>query len=248
MATSNEAKSKSLFQELYNMDISGLISQLDKQTRSGKNFSVDYIEWAEAWRAIKTFDADAEFEVLENSEGLPFFDSKYGVFVKVKVTVKDKTVIEKYAVDEEKVCAQDINNACQRALVKALGRLGFGLQLWIEEERLKLKQVRPKEYTGDSTRSTDDKPRSMIDRNHIVGFGKFKGKVLGDIDPKQLINYVGWLKEDADKKNIPMQGEPLAISNWVAMNLQSKEMADNEPAPSASTMIPARQTSSAPIR
>lgn len=126
----------SLFKQLYNLDISKLISTLDM--RGG----IDYIEWAEAWKTIKEFDGDASFEVLENSEGLPFFDSKYGVFVKVKVTVKLHSITEVYAVDEKQITAQAINNATQRALVKALGRLGFGLQLWISEERERLKQER----------------------------------------------------------------------------------------------------------
>ena len=50
-----------------------------------------YIPWNTAWGELCKIHPTARYEFHENSDGLPFFESKFGIFVKVSVTIDELT-------------------------------------------------------------------------------------------------------------------------------------------------------------
>lgn len=48
-----------------------------------------YVSWADAWAELKKIHADAKFVIYENSEWLPYFETKFWIYCKVWVTVND---------------------------------------------------------------------------------------------------------------------------------------------------------------
>jgi len=51
-----------------------------------------FIPWYSAFDVVQQNFPNMIYEVLENDFGLPFFDSPYGIFVKTKVTIQDRTL------------------------------------------------------------------------------------------------------------------------------------------------------------
>lgn len=117
-----------------------------------------YLSWSYAWGEIKKIDQEANYEILENEEGLPFFESKLGIFVKTQVTFKNvthkmilpvldgrnkamKTEAYKYKAGKssfEYECKAadsfDINKAILRCLVKNIAMHGVGLYIYQGED------------------------------------------------------------------------------------------------------------------
>lgn len=133
---------KSLFQTLYDIDVSPHVQTL---TISGR--TMEYLEWATAWRLAKEVDPKATFKIHWPDERTPYFPTPCGVFVHCEVTVKGTTADDVYSLDKPDPTSFDITNAHQRCLVKCLGRLGLGLKLWETQEREKLTTTPPGEYT-----------------------------------------------------------------------------------------------------
>lgn len=48
--------------------------------------------------------------------------------------------------------------------------------------------------------------------NYTIPFGKFGGRTLEEIDPKELESYIGYLESTADKKKVPITG---AVKDFV---------------------------------
>lgn len=101
-----------------------------------------YVSWADAWKELKTVDPNANYKVYENSEGLPYFDSKFGVFVKVGVISNGIEHINNLfamgykneALKSDKATAFDINKAIQRCLTKAIALHGIGILAYSKED------------------------------------------------------------------------------------------------------------------
>jgi hypothetical protein len=123
---------KSVFETLYNLDISDHV-----QTRMQGGRQIDYLEWATAWKLAKEVYPTCSFTIQENKEGLPYFETPYGLMVHVSVQIEDRCESDWYPVDagREGITTFEIAVAHQRALVKTLGRHGLGLKLWEKAER-----------------------------------------------------------------------------------------------------------------
>lgn len=65
------------FKKLYTQNVSDKTETKDNLT---------YLSWAYAWAEIKKIDPNTSYKVYENAEGLPYFSSSLGFFVKVGVT------------------------------------------------------------------------------------------------------------------------------------------------------------------
>ncbi len=71
------------FSKLLAIDVNKHIKQKQRQS---------YLSWTYAWSEFKKACEDANYEVLENADGLPFFESKHGIIVKTKVTTGGETL------------------------------------------------------------------------------------------------------------------------------------------------------------
>jgi len=107
-----------------------------------KKGQFNYVSWAEAWKLLKLKYPDATSKVYENQEGLPYFSTLKGAFVKVGVKVKDIEHICWYPVldnqnKEVKLENLDVfilNKSLQRALAKAIALHGLGLYVFKGED------------------------------------------------------------------------------------------------------------------
>lgn len=132
-----------------------------EKRKSGNNGpELTYVSWADAWADMKKIHPDAKYTIYEDANGFPFWSSKYGIDVKVGVTVKGLEHIVRLPVmdgnnnamkDEEyeyevkgqngtftkKVAAADtfdINKAIQRCFAKACAMHGLGLYVYRGED------------------------------------------------------------------------------------------------------------------
>ena len=136
-----------------------------------KKQNLSYISWANAWEMVKTADHTANYTTYETEGGFPFWESKFGIDVKVWVTIKwiehiirlpvmdwanqamkatEYTYKTKYA--EKTVNAAttfDINKAIQRALTKALAMHWVGLYVYRWEDLPNEEPVELPEFTQE---------------------------------------------------------------------------------------------------
>ncbi|NOQ31770.1 MAG: DUF1071 domain-containing protein [Helicobacteraceae bacterium] len=134
---------KTVFETLSIIDVRNITS-----SKQGQN----YISWSDCWDGIKKVYPKARYEVLENSEQLPYFESTMGIFVKVEVTIEDETQkmimpvldsinkamkTEQYSYTTKKgertvnACTSfDINTSIMRCVVKCCALFGYGLNVY----------------------------------------------------------------------------------------------------------------------
>lgn len=115
-----------------------------------------YIPWNTLWSELKKVAPDATFEFHCNDDGVPYFTSKAGIFVKVSVTVDGLTHTMTRPVYDyfmKSMCedgyeyttkkgikqvaparADDINDAQMRCFAKAMAMHGIGLFVFEDKQ------------------------------------------------------------------------------------------------------------------
>jgi hypothetical protein len=132
---------KNIFKDLYKINVDRYV-----MTKGGGNFKAKYISWPDAWALLKLDHPDASWQAYENpTSGMPYFVSPdgCGAMVKVGVTVNDVEMVCWQPIMDKRlngmklqaITSRDISDTIARALVKAIGLHGLGLQLWSKQER-----------------------------------------------------------------------------------------------------------------
>jgi hypothetical protein len=104
-----------------------------------KKGQFSYLSWAYAVDVLRKTDPTATWEVIRFN-GMPFMETKYGIFVEVAVTVQGITLSQIHPVldNNTKPIAQpnsfQINTSIQRCLVKAIALHGLGLYIYAGED------------------------------------------------------------------------------------------------------------------
>ena len=106
-----------------------------------KKGGLNYVRWGEAWLEMKKLDINANYEIHENENGMPYFSDKTGAFVKVSVTFKNHTHkvmlpvmdFRNQAVKEDGLTSVIINKSIQRCFTKAIAMFGIGLFVYLGE-------------------------------------------------------------------------------------------------------------------
>lgn len=115
-----------------------------------------YLPWNVAWAELCKIHPKASYEFLENKDGLPYFESELGIFVKVSVTILETThtmtrpvydfrnlamsskprqvKYGKKMVDVNAATANDINDSLMRCLTKAIAMHGLGLYIFQDKQ------------------------------------------------------------------------------------------------------------------
>lgn len=136
-----------IFEKLYALNVNEHIE---------KKEGLSYLSWSYAWAEIKKNYPDANYEIIKNEKGLPFFESDVGFFVMTKVTIENLTYEMWLPVMDSKnkamkkqpysyttkygnktveaVSTFDINKAIMRCLVKNLAMFGLGLYIYSGED------------------------------------------------------------------------------------------------------------------
>jgi len=185
---------KNIFRDLYKINVDEYVLM-----KKGGKFQPKYIAWCDAWALLKLDHPDATFKSYENpTSGMPYFVSPdgCGVMVKVGVTVGDVEMICWQPIMDDRmngkkvqaVTSRDISDTIQRALVKAIGLHGLGLELWSKNERqirkhmnsepkqpVKLESVQPPKMLSTQHPSWDK------DRSRFQGVLQRMNKCYGDL-------------------------------------------------------------------
>jgi hypothetical protein len=147
------------------MDIENYFKLLNsiKCEKSDKNW-LSYISWSDAWAEVKKIYPDSRYTIYENENWFPFWESKFGIDVKVWVIINNIEHIVRLPVldwankpqksedykyiwvkwvqwkktEVEKICKAanqfDINKAIQRAFAKAIAMHGVWLYVFRWED------------------------------------------------------------------------------------------------------------------
>ena len=76
-----------IFEELLKLDVSDKV----KVKGTGKQ-AQKYLSWTYAWEKIKTVYPDANYKVIDNADGMPYFSDDFGIMIKTKVTINGETL------------------------------------------------------------------------------------------------------------------------------------------------------------
>ena len=122
----------SKFDELYALNVN---------EKTEKKNNLTYLSWAWAWAEFKKAYPDANYEIVKNPDGLPFFESKEGYMVYTKVTA-DGLTYEMWlpVMDYKNKALQgnatmfDVNKTIMRCLTKNLAMFGLGLYIYAGED------------------------------------------------------------------------------------------------------------------
>jgi desulfoferrodoxin (superoxide reductase-like protein) len=130
------------------------LNTLNLRTKS--NQGRRYIPWNTLWAELKKVEPSATFEFHCNDDGVPYFNSKAGIFVKVSVTVGELThtmtrpvydyymksmtedgyeyITKKGTKQVAPAKADDVNDAQMRCFAKAIAMHGLGLFVFEDKQ------------------------------------------------------------------------------------------------------------------
>lgn len=133
-----------------------ILNSIDVNTKTDKKDNLTYLSWADAWGYIMKMYPTATYEILKNSNSLPYFSDNSGAMVFTKVTIENVThemwlpvmdgknkamKSEPYEYEtkygKKKVEAFtmfDINKTVMRCLVKNIAMFGLGLYIYAKED------------------------------------------------------------------------------------------------------------------
>jgi hypothetical protein len=75
------------FESLLKVDVTKRV----KVKGTGKQ-AQKYLSWTYAWEMIKKTFPDANYKVLNNSDGMPYFADDFGIIIKTEVTINNETL------------------------------------------------------------------------------------------------------------------------------------------------------------
>jgi len=73
----------------------------------------------------------------------------------------------------------------------------------------------------------DDAGRLNYYQNFRIGFGKYRGKKLGDVNRKDLEGYLGWLQKEADKKHSALSVEAAMMTRMAQLYFELLDKQDD---------------------
>ena len=115
------------------------LAEINVNEHVEKKGKFSYLSWAWAVDVLRKADPTATWEVIRFN-GMPFMETKFGIFVEVAVTVQGITLSQIHPVldNNNKPIAQPssfhINTSIQRCLVKAIALHGLGLYIYAGED------------------------------------------------------------------------------------------------------------------
>ena len=136
-----------IFNKLITLDVNDKVKVKQRQR---------YLAWSHAWAELKKLYPDANYEFVENENGLPYFESNLGFMVKTRVTVQGETLSMQLPVmnsinkamkaqpyeymtkagprQVEAATVFDINTSLMRCLTKNIAMFGLGLYIYNDEQ------------------------------------------------------------------------------------------------------------------
>jgi len=172
-----------------------------------------YIPWNVAWAELCKVHPTAKYEFHENKDGLPFFESSLGIFVKVSVTIDDIThtmtrpvydfrnlsmssVQREVQYGKKKVIvnpatANDINDSLMRCLTKAIAMFGLGLYIFQDKQYADAELINSEQISEIS---------NAIAKNNLMLSDLNKVFRINKLSELMAINYEGAMQWIEDNK------------------------------------------------
>lgn len=123
-------------------NVFSILNLVDVSAKKEQKNHLDYLSWVWAWTELKKRFPDANYDVIENPEGLNYHTDGRTCWVKTSVTVNGLTHMEMLPVMDyrnqsipfDKVTSMDVNKAIKRCLTKNIALHGLGLYIYAGED------------------------------------------------------------------------------------------------------------------
>jgi hypothetical protein len=131
------------------IDTFEVLSKLNVNDKTEKKGKFTYLSWAWAWAEFVKIYPDATYEIVKNSNGLPYFADETGGMVYTKVKAGSLThemwlpIMDMQNKSKKFFDMMDINKAVMRCLVKNLAMFGLGLYIYAGEDLPEGEEVQP---------------------------------------------------------------------------------------------------------
>ena len=198
------------------------INAIDISEHIEKKGNLSYVSWAWAWAEMKKIDGNAEVilhefpDYLEVGDQviqrhLPYLKDESGAWVKVSVTLNDRTETEWLPVMDFRnksilnPNSMDINKAHKRCFVKALALHGLGLYIYAGEDLPTEPKVKDADEIEKISQLNADALELLIQKSSTPEetkdwiTKKFNVKELVDLSPAQYVEIMRILNEKAKK-------------------------------------------------
>ena len=144
------------FDELYSIDINPHIEKDYK--------GLSYLSWATAYKLAMDSDPTMTYEIVEDSDGIPFFTRGQVNIVKTKVTMFGETktmilpVMDNKHNSVDKPNSRQINDNIMRCLAKNIAMFGIGLPLYVGEDLAQFRQIEDTKKIKEEHKEEHKKP------------------------------------------------------------------------------------------
>lgn len=201
-------ETKSVFETLSIVDVRNITSN-----KQGQKF----ISWSDCWNGVKKLYPTAKYEVLENKDELPYFESNMGIFVKVKVIIEDETQLmimpvldsinkamklEQYSYMTKNgertvnACTSfDINTSIMRAVVKCCALFGFGLNVYRGQDFPNAELISSSQISEISNLISKHN-LNLSDLNAVFGINRLSELIAMNYD-----GALNWIADNAPKSS-----------------------------------------------
>jgi len=190
-----------------------LLSSIDVNSEIKSVQRSRYLPWTIAWAELKKAHPDATYEIHANEQGLPFFESAIGLFVKVGVTVNSITHTmfrpvydsrnlamfttkrvgvnygNKRVVDVEAVTAAEVNDAIMRCLTKAVAMHGLGLYIYQDKMYADALRINAEQIREITTAIAGSNGKAMLSELNAA-FGIQKLSELFESNFEAALNFI----------------------------------------------------------
>lgn len=121
-------------------DIFKKLTALNVNDKTEKKGQFTYLSWSWAWSVFVENYPDATYEIVKNSDNLPYFQSDAGGMVYTRVTAGGIThemwlpIMDFKNQAKKQFDMMDVNKTVMRCLVKNLAMFGLGLYIYAGED------------------------------------------------------------------------------------------------------------------
>ena len=201
-------ETKSVFQTLNTLDINR-----DVKAIQGNR----YLPWNRAWSNLLKNFPTATYVFHENIEGLPFFESKLGLFVKVSVTVNEIThtmtrpvydfrnlsmmaeprqvKYGKKMIEVNAATANDINDSLMRCFTKTVAMHGLGLYIF-EDKQFADAELISSSQISEISNLISKHNLNLSDLNAVFGINRLSELIAMNYD-----GAIQWIEDNATKSS-----------------------------------------------
>lgn len=175
----------------------GDVYAINVNDKSEKKNGLAYLSWAWAWAEFVKVYPNASYEIVKNTNGMPYFKDECGAFVYTKVD-NGNLIHEMWlpVMDNRNQAiknpdAMAINKAVMRCLTKNLAMFGLGLYIYAGEDLPEIEEIVKEEVKQEAPKVVNPA---------LVLFNKLKAHYkCSNEDVQAMLAYLNITSKDTDK-------------------------------------------------